>query len=323
MLPMRTQTPYPKQKPGTTTASSRVTYDALIVGGGPAGLSAAIYLARYNRTALVVDAGEGRSTSHETNENYLGFPRGVPARRLRSLGCEQAKRFGARFVAGRVTSLGKHPAGFRVHVGRKTYDARSIIVATGVIDRFPDMADVEQYVGRSLFWCITCDGWKARGKRVVIVGNSDEAATTALQFLNFTSNVVLLTNAARTKISATKRNALGRAGIPLLRSTVGRVIGRGGKMRAVETSEGERIPLDLMFTSLGSDPNIELARMLHLKLEAGYIKTDQEQRTSRKLVYAAGDVTKAFAHQIVTAAHEGATAGEAANYDLYAPSQRE
>lgn len=94
-------------------------------------------------------------------------------------------------------------------------------------------------------------------------------------------------------------------------------------MRALETTNGEQIQLDMMFSSLGSDPHIEIAKKLRLKLDSGYIKTDMEQRTSRRRVYAAGDVTKAFAHQIVTAAHEGATAAQAANFDLYEPTQRE
>lgn len=306
-----------------TSKRSPKTFDSIIVGGGPAGLSAAIYLARFNRTVLVVDAGEGRSTSHEKNENYLGFPQGIPSRELRARGCRQAKRFGAEFAVGRVTTVRGESQGFAVRLGRRIVRGRTIILATGVIDRFPEIDDIEKYVGKSLFWCITCDGWKTKGKAIVVVGNSDEAATTALQFLNFTPSVTLLTNDERIKISPKKQRDLGRADITLVRAKVGRITARGGKMRELETSRGDTIRLDMMFSSLGSDPHAGLARKLRLKLEDGYIKTDLEQRTSRARVYAAGDNTKAFAHQIVTAAHEGATAAQSANHDLYERVQRE
>lgn len=306
-----------------TSKRAKKIFDSIIVGGGPAGLSAAIYLARYNRSALVIDAGEGRSTSHEKNENYLGFPRGIPSQELRVRGCRQAKRFGAGFVVGRVTSVRTEPPGFAVRAGRRIFRGRTIILATGVIDRFPEIDEIEKYVGRSLFWCITCDGWKTRGKAIVIVGNADEAATTALQFLNFTPKVTVLTNDERIRITPKKQRDLARADIPLVRGTVKSIVAKGGMMRSLETSRGDEIHLDMMFSSLGSNPHVDLAKKMRLTLDEGYIKTDIEQRTSRARVYAAGDVTKAFAHQIVTAAHEGATAAQAANHDLYERAQRE
>jgi thioredoxin reductase (NADPH) len=298
-------------------------FDTIVVGGGPAGLSAAIYLARYNRTVLVIDAGEGRSTSHETNENYLGFPGGIPSRELRARGCKQAKRFGAEFVAGCVTSVRSDNPGFVVRAGRRVFRSRTMIVATGVVDRFPAIDEIEKYVGKSLFWCITCDGWKTRGKRIVVVGNTDEAATTALQFLNFTGRVTMLTNEDRIRISAKKQRDLANAKIAVIGGKVKSIVAQGDKMQALETTNGNELRFDMMFSSLGSDPHIELARKLRLTLEAGYIKTDLEQRTSRTRIYAAGDVTKAFAHQIATAVHEGATAAQSANHDLYERAQRE
>lgn len=316
------QTPYPQQRSWRTPTAGRGAYDALVVGGGPAGLSAAIYLARFNRSVLVVDAGEGRSTSHETNENYLGFPRGIRSRDLRERGCRQAARFGAEFLRGRVTSVRRDGDEFIVRAGRRRLHARAVILATGVVDDFPAIRNIQRYVGVSLFWCITCDGWKARGKRIVLVGNSDEAATTALQFMDFTPNVTLITNSDRVGISRRKRDQLADAGIPLVRARVAGIEGAGARIRGVRTSAQERLPLDMLFSVQGAKPNVELAKGLGLRLEEGYIKTDAEQRTNIRHVYAAGDVTKAFAHQVVTAAHEGATAGQAANYDLYRPEQR-
>ena len=315
--------PYPRQRPAVRRRPRARSYDAVIVGGGPAGLSAAIYLARFNRSVLVVDAGVGRSTSHETNENYLGFPRGVRARALRDRACRQAGRFGADFADGRVTSIRRNGAGFVANISRRRVHAETVILATGVVDRFPAIADIDDYVGVSLFWCITCDGWKARGKRVLVVGNDDEAATTALQFLNFTERVSMLTNVDGAAVSTKKRDALARAGIALHRGVIAEVNGSRGRVRAVVTNSGENIDADMIFSQQGCEPNVDLARSLDVRLDRGFIKTDVEQRTNVNRVYAAGDVTKAFAHQIVTAAHEGATAAQSANYDLYRPEQRE
>jgi thioredoxin reductase (NADPH) len=316
-------TPYPKQRSPKSRTPQRASCDVAVIGGGPAGLSAAIYLARFNRTVVVIDDGEGRSTAHQVNENYLGFPRGIAARDLRKKGAAQAARFGATFLDACVTSVRESGDGFALRCGRKVVHARAIIVATGVIDDFPKIADVEQYVGRSLFWCITCDGWKTRGKRILLVGHDDEAATTALQFLEFTDDVSILTNRARHSFSPKKVRYLEQAGIAIHRDVLASVEGRGGRMRAALTEKGERIRLDMMFNAQGSTPNDGVAKMLRLKCKGGYIVVNTEQRTSRKRIYAAGDVTKPHAHQIVTAAHEGATAAQAANYDLYPSALRD
>ena len=310
--------------------STAVTlYDCLVIGGGPAGASAAIYLARFNRSVLVLDHGSGRSTTHEVNENYLGFPKGIAARRLRKLGREQAERFGAEFLDCRVEEAARSRAGYRVTAedGRE-YAARTLILATGVTDKLPEFEnkDVNQYFGRSLFWCITCDGHKARDARVAVVGADDQCATTALQFLNFTKHVVVITNRppGESELSRKKRGHLKAANIRLYESRIGPIRGEDGFMRAVVLPDGRRLKVDYMFNQQGARPNSLLARRLGVKLDAdGYIKVDNEQRTNVGKLYAAGDVTKAFAHQVVTAAHEGATAGQAANYDLYRPDQKE
>ncbi|MDP9237557.1 MAG: NAD(P)/FAD-dependent oxidoreductase [Chloroflexota bacterium] len=321
------ETPYPQQDvPGGAAPAGCKTYDGLIVGGGPAGLSAAIYLARFNRSVLVVDAGEGRSTSHEVNENYLGFPDGIAARDLRRLGQQQAVRFGVQFAESRVDAVTRDGVDFRVDCGGEDVMGRTLILATGVVDQFPEFEGVEEYVGRSLFWCITCDGWTTRGKRVIVVGRSDEAAMTCLQFQNFTDRITFLTNCepAELELSERSRRNLDNAGVPVTEGCIARVHGESGMMRSVELRDGRRIELDMMVSQQGSRPNSELAKALGAKLsEDGYVEVDEEQRTGLAKLYAAGDLTRMFSHQVVTAAHEGATAGQSANYDLYRTEQRE
>lgn len=304
------------------------TYDCVVIGGGPAGLAAAIYLARFNRSVAVADHGDGRSTQHQTNDNYLGFPDGIAAQDLRSLGERQATRFGAEIIHCKITSVQKRRGVFVATAGESTLRGRTLILAMGVRDRLPQFKnkDARDYFGISLFWCITCDGYRVRGARVVVIGKDDAAATTALQFLNFTPHLSMITNcdAGDIEISAPKRAALRDAKITLYRDHVSRILGEDGQMRAVTLEGGRRIELDYMFNQQGARPNSRLARSLGVKCDgAGFVRIDTEQRTNIPRVYAAGDLTKEFAHQIVTAAHEGATAGQTANYDLYRPEQRE
>ncbi len=300
-------------------------YDSLIIGGGPAGLSAAIYLARYNRSCVVIDHMRGRWQSHEVNENYLGFPRGVPARKLRELGRRQALRFGAEYHRGKVTSIRKEGDVFIARAGKQTFEGRTVILATGVVDNLPDIGNTEDYWGKTLFWCITCDGWKVRGKRVVVVGKNDNAAISTMQFLNFTDKLALVTNCTEDECGFTKDglDRLKKAGIPIYTSPIDQAEGEDGIMSAVVLKDGTRVETDFMFNQQGCAPRMDLAKQLKLKLSpTGYIEIDAEQRTNVPFVYAAGDVTKDYAHQIVSGAHEGATAGMTANYDLYRPEQK-
>src|SRR5215212_6740110 len=117
-------------------------FDAVIVGGGPAGLSAAVYLGRFLRTTLVLDAGDGRSSLPQRNENYLGFPRGVTARRLRTLGRQQAERFGARFVEGSVSTVEREGPLFCFRGDCGEWRGRAVILATGVTDIWPSLPNV-------------------------------------------------------------------------------------------------------------------------------------------------------------------------------------
>lgn len=304
------------------------TYDCVIVGGGPAGLSAAIYLARFNRTVLVVDRGHGgRWQTHEVNENYLGFPQGIHTVKLRELGVEQAERFGAKFITDEIEYVHHHQNGeiFVVTGKKQLYQGRTIIFATGVSDHFPPFKHEPEYLGRSLFWCITCDGHKTINKRVLVLGNSDEAACDCLQFLIYTKDLVFLTNdeVGKAKISAKWKQRLKQNKVPIIEGYIKNVVGHKGMVQEVILNTGETIKTDFIFSEQGSSPHSTLAKELGIELNReGFVCVDLEQRTNVPKAYAAGDVTRYFSHQIATAVHEGSMAAQAANYDLYEDFQR-
>ncbi|MGC9670562.1 NAD(P)/FAD-dependent oxidoreductase [Planosporangium sp. 12N6] len=307
----------------TTHDQSPASADALVIGGGPAGLSAALYLARYNRTVLVFDTGHGRSTHHQKNRNYLGFPDGIATIGLRELARRQLEPYEQIHVVHHVVSSisGDGEQGFTaVGQGGRSWHGRVVVLATGVLDHFPHFPGWEAYVGRSMFWCITCDGYENRGRSILVVGHTDAAAGEAMQLHSLTDRIRLLTNSHSNEISPTFRTRLDNAGIPVIDDHIRSVEGADGMMTAVLTRGGLRLELDSLFSIQGATPETALARQLGVKLAAsGWIDVDTEQKTSVPGVYAAGDVTALHSHQVTAAVHEGAQAASAANYFLYPP----
>lgn len=301
-------------------------YDCIVIGGGPAGLSAAIYVARFNRSVLVLDQKRGRSSYPQINENYLGFPSGVMARKLRRLGRIQAERFGVIFSFACVESITFLEGLFTIKgQSEETFDSHSLILATGVVDLFPGFEAYRECVGRSLFWCITCDGFKTINKRIIVVGATEDSATTALQFLQFTPHITFLTNQklGATRISDKQKASFDDHGIKFMEGVIKDVASEAGMVHSLYLEDGSCLETDYVFSHQGALPHSKLAKELGVKVnEAGYIEVDSEQRTSHPHVYAAGDVTKLHSHQIATAVHEGSMAGQAANYDLYLPEQK-
>lgn len=300
-------------------------YDCIIIGGGPAGLSAAIYLARFKRSVLVIDRRDGRWNTYEKNENYFGFPAGIPSRKLRQRGLLQAKQFGAEYVIADVLRIAKKNDYFEVEIKDDVFFSKTIILATGVHDNFPQFPHWRRYVGKSMFWCITCDGYKTQGKRVVIVDKENEGAITALQFLQFTQNVTFITNCPPSEcaIDDLYRKRLQENDIPFFTGSITNVVGKKGFIERIALDTGEEREADYLFNLQESNPNNSLAAELGMKSDGkGYILVTTEQRTNVPYAYAAGDITKPHSHQIITAAHEGAMAAQAANYDLYAVWQK-
>ncbi|MEV7418444.1 NAD(P)/FAD-dependent oxidoreductase [Streptomyces sp. NPDC089919] len=303
-------------------AAPAAPVDAAIVGGGPAGLSAALYLARYNRTVLVFDTGHGRSTHHQVNHNYLGFPDGIATVDLRELGSRQLAHYPhARIVHHRITDLeGDADRGFTLHAQGHHWQARTLMLATGVLDHFPHFPDWQEYAGRSMFWCIACDGYENRGRRILVVGHTDAAAGEAMQLHALSDQVRLLTNSRSDEISPLMRRRLAAAGIPVLHDRIKAAEGKEGHFEAVVTRRGLRLELDALFSVQGATPETELARRLSVALTpSGYVAVDTEQKTSVPGVYAAGDLTALHSHQVAAAVHEGAQAASAAHYFLHPP----
>jgi thioredoxin reductase (NADPH) len=180
---------------------------------------------------------------------------------------------------------------------------------------------VRRLVGKRLFWCIVCDGWRTRGKSVVLLGSTEKAVGTALQFLTYTRDLTLVTD--RPRFGARCHRKLNEAGIPIRRGRVKRVnAGEGGIERMV-LDDGSELRPDYVFSLYGSEPRTELLRGLPVALtRSGFVRIDDKNRTNVPTFFAAGDVSDKHGHQVAAAVHEGAAAAMSANHVLYPPRQR-
>jgi thioredoxin reductase (NADPH) len=300
-------------------------YEVLVVGAGPAGLSAALYLARYNRTVGLFDTGQGRSTWHQTLNNYLGFPGGIKTRDLRELGCRQLEAYPHIVpLPHKVEALRRDGDRFIATGQAGEWIGKAVILCTGVVDHYPHFENWNEYVGRSMFWCITCDGYGCIDQRVVVIGNTNAAVSEALQLQRFTRNVTVLTNSKDYEIESRFAARLLAHNIELIHDKIDQVIGIEGQLQVIITEGGRQLELDQLFNQQGSTPQTKLAEDLGVALtETGFIKADTEQKTNVSGVFAAGDITRAHSHQVSTAVHEGGQAASAANYYLYPPDLKD
>ncbi len=311
-----------------TKAPPGTLFDCAIIGGGPAGLSAAIYMGRMMRSVIVIDDHEGRSTWHQVNHNYLGFIDGVHATALREIGAAQSAQYGAVFLNARaeeVTDAGEgEKERFRILTNRGEVMSRTLVIANGVTDSFPEFEGSMECIGKSMFWCIICDGYESVGKRIVVLGHNNRAASLCLELLHFTEHVTLVSWDKAFDIDAAKMQVLKEHGINLYDSACSLYQCSAGQLSSVTLADNRILEVDRLFVTQWIEPNTQLAKQLNITVdEHGYIIADAEGATNVSGVYAAGDITRLHNHQVASAVHEGGMAASAANYYLYADWQKD
>jgi thioredoxin reductase (NADPH) len=277
---------------------------------------------------VVIDDDHGRSNWHQVNRNYLGFVDGIHAKSLRDVGEKQASKFGVRFLAARATGatyVGEETDRvFTVETSSGAVRARTLILCTGVKDRFPEFEGSEECIGQSMFWCIICDGYESIGKKIVVLGHNERAASLALQLKVFTDDVTLVSWDEPFNLDEKKMRVLKEHGVETHDSGCNLFTCSRGQLEKIKLENGMELELDMVFVAQWIEPNTQLAQQLDVYLDQhGYIVADAEQCTNVGGVYAAGDVTKLNNHQITSAVHEGGMAAAAANYFLYEDWQKE
>ena len=292
--------------------------DCLVIGGGPAGLTAAIYLARFRRDFLVVDSGASRASWIPVSHNHPGFPEGIAGAELLVRMRAQAERYGARIVPGQVESLERLADGtFSAVLGRETMHAQTVLLATGVEDIEPELPNLECAVRNGLIrHCPICDAYEVIDQKVAIIGYGRSCIGEALLLRAYTDDLTLLTFGREVDISADERRALADCSVRVLEQPVAEVICEGDRIAALQMQDGGLHRFDSIYSALGLNVRSDLARALGAEhAEDGALITDRHQRTSVQGLYAAGDVVQGLT-QISVASGQASVAATDINNSL-------
>lgn len=282
----------------------------LIIGTGPAGLSAAIYTARAGMDTLALGC-EPKVAGDYDIDNYFGFPETITGKELIDRGVKQARRFGAQIECERVLDIHHGESeGFVVKTIRREIEAKAVVIASGVARIRPGIDNIADFEGKGVSYCVSCDGFFYRNKKVIALGEGNYAANQALGLTNFTSDIAIYAQGKAPTINGDFTAQLEEASIPVVNRKIVSLKGENG-LEAAVLDGGETIPLDGLFVAMGEASALDFAKTLGVTTKGAFIEADYEQKTNIPGVFAAGDCVGRFL-QISVAVGEGAKAGRAA-----------
>ena len=282
--------------------------DCLIIGGGPAGLTAAIYLARFRRKVIVVDDRKSRAALIPESHNYPGFTGGVPGPELLAALRRQAEQYGAILRHERITELQRHDGGFSATGQEGRLEAATVLLATGIVDEAPELPGLRDAIYRgALRFCPICDGYEAMDQHIGVLGRADVACKKALFLRTYSRRVTVLPIDEPARIDPGVARELKSAGIQVPAEPVIDVDRSGDGIAAVMRS-GARCAVDVLYPALGCEVRSDLATALGAACDdLGCLTVDNHQATNVAGLYAAGDVVTDL-HQISVATGHAAIA---------------
>ena len=291
-------------------------YQVVIIGGGPAGLTAGLYCARSRFDPLLIEEGiiGGQITNAERVENYPGFPKGISGTELGQLIHKQATSYGSETLLAEVTKVVPGQKHNLVNTSEGDFIAESIIIASGAQFRKLGTPGEDRFVGKGVSYCATCDGPLFKGKTVAVIGGGDSAVTEALYLSKFASSVNIIHRRGQLRASKIfEERAMAEPKIDFIWDTVVTQIEGDGVVRqlTLKNTKNDRISiLEIagVFVAIGSKPNSAQRRGLLPLDEEGYIITNELMETKIPGIFAAGDIRHNPARQIITAAGDGAAA---------------
>jgi thioredoxin reductase len=292
--------------------------DVLVVGGGPAGLSAATWLGRHRRRTLLVDAGEHRNRWVDQVHGLLANDPVSPSELHRRALAGLAQYPHVSVQRDRVTALRGSEGCFvaELESGRPALSASRVLLATGVRDAFPDVAGFEDHYGADVFHCPTCEGFDAQGRDVVVIGWGPQVPGFATGLLDWAASVSIVTDGPEPRITAEQRGRLADFGIELLEGRAEELVGGRGQLRCVRLADGREVPTTMAFFSIAHEASLDLALGLGCETtDDGVLAVDDHGRTSVPGVYAAGDITPGM-QLVAVAVGKGTVAGVAAALSL-------
>lgn len=274
--------------------------DVLVLGGGPAGATAAIYAARGGKTVTLLYRDGGALGRAESIENFYGFPAALSGQELFDRGLEQAKNLGVRVVKTQILGLGMEPEGLTAQTSDGVFCGKTMVLATGTSRKTPAIPGIREYEGMGVSYCAVCDGFFCRGKEVAVLGSGEYALHEAAVLLPLAAKVTLLTNGQPASELPQGLFADTRP--------ISALEGEDGVFTHVRFEDGEILPLTRLFVALGTAGSGDLARKLGIATEGSRIIIDEKCATNIPGLFAAGDCAGGLL-QVAKAAADGAQAG--------------
>ena len=293
-----------------------MTYDTVIIGAGPAGISAALYAKRANLSVCILYSGESQLEKAHKIENYYGFPDGISGSDLYANGILQAKNLGIEVVESEVTHiemLAPPPqAQYSVKAGENEYSAKTLILATGNKKLRPSIEGILEFEGKGVSYCAVCDGFFYRNKKVAVIGNGKFAFEEAKHLAHIAENVLILTDEkddSEIQDELKKDFGFGEK-IEVNDKKIAKIIPNedGSKVGGVEFADGEKISLDGIFVALGSAGATDFAKKLGLLMKEDSVVVNEKMETNAPGIFSCGNATGGLL-QVCKAVYEGGVAG--------------
>ncbi len=307
----------------TDAAAPDSPYDVAIIGGGPAGLSAALWLARYLHSVVLVDSGDPRNWETRGINGFLGA-HAIRSPELRARGRQDAEKFGAKLIDTTVDAARKiDDECFRLGLtGAKPIEARRVLLAIGIRDIWPRIPGLEACYGETAHVCPDCDGYETRHKKTVVVGSARNAVGMALALTTWTDKIVICTNGKPAAMDDELLKKLKALNIPVLEQRVSCIKSKEGEINCVELENGMSLDCEHLYFAIGQIPADDIGAQLGCKRDdMGLIVVDDRNHTSVKNVFAAGDIAPG-PQLAITAAAEGAVAALAIHHSLVPEERR-
>lgn len=301
-------------------------YDVIVIGGGPAGLAASLWLARYRHRVRMFDASDPRNKETWAVHGYFGISDPAPLE-LRGIGREQAEKAGAEVSDGVVESVGGEKDGFWVKLADGgEFRSRRLLFATGLKDIKPEIQGFDDFYGSSIWHCPDCDGPSITGLKVGVIGWGKGIAKYALYMLTWTDKLTVLTHSHDADMEPDALTSLAEGGIALRSEAVTALEGRDGLLERVQFHDGTSEPFDALFFHIASGPGSTLPSDMGCEPEEdavmeGLLKVDRDFETTVPGVYAAGDITPGT-RLAIRAAYEGTRAAIGIHKSLIGPEQK-
>jgi thioredoxin reductase (NADPH) len=283
-----------------------MNYDSIIIGGGPAGISASLYLKRANKNVLVLYSGESNLEKAEKIENYYGFPEGISGKDLLENGRKQAQNLGIDLKEEVVTGIEfVDDKTFKVVTDVDSYETRSAVLATGNKKNRPNIKGLLELEGKGISYCAVCDGFFYRNKKVAILGNGKYALSEAKYLKNIANEVVVITNGEDSTFI--EENVREDNNVSVINKKISNIEGNE-RIENIIFEDNEQLDLNGLFVALGEADASDFAKQLGIITKNNKIEVDEKMKTNINGIYAIGDATLGM-NQVARAVYDGATAG--------------